>query len=156
MSVLRKIVSSSRALVTTAKDAVRLREIAQVFITHGFGWVIAQLRLRRELGLEDASDERGRAALTSPDTGKRLVGALTELGPTWVKFGQIMSTRPDLLPESIIVELQRLQDDVKPVPFQDPSGEDIASQLERNLPPLTLTILVHPDLRRLAQEMINK
>jgi ubiquinone biosynthesis protein len=130
VSVVRTLVHSSRALVTTAKDAARLRDIAQVFITHGFGWVVAQLRLRRELGVEDHGDGPtiGRTALSSPDTGKRLVKALTTLGPTWVKFGQILSTRPDILPEPIIVELQRLQDDVEHVEFADIDG-----QLQRNL-----------------------
>ncbi len=128
MSVLRTIVHSSRALVTTAKDAARFREIAQVFIRHGFGWVVAQLRLRRELQVEHEGDDLGRAALSSPDTGKRLVKALTTLGPTWVKFGQILSTRPDVIPESIIVELQTLQDAVEPVPFAEVDG-----QLQRNL-----------------------
>ncbi|NVB40058.1 AarF/ABC1/UbiB kinase family protein [Pseudenhygromyxa sp. WMMC2535] len=128
MSVLRTIVHSSRALVTTAKDAVRFREIAQVFITHGFGWVVAQLRLRRELQIEHDGEDLGRAALNSPDTGKRLVKALTLLGPTWVKFGQILSTRHDALPPSIVSELQSLQDDVEHVDI-----EDIHAQLERNL-----------------------
>ncbi|PRP93159.1 putative protein kinase UbiB [Enhygromyxa salina] len=128
MSVLRTIVHSSRALVTTAKDAARFREIAQVFMTHGFGWVVAQLRLRRELQVEHEGEDLGRAAMTSPDTGKRLVKALTTLGPTWVKFGQILSTRPDVLPAAIIAELQTLQDDVEPVLF-----EDIDGQLQRHL-----------------------
>ena len=128
MSVLRTIVHSGRALATTAKDVARFREIAQVFMTHGFGWVVAQLRLRRELEIEHQGQDLGRAALTSPDTGKRLVAALTQLGPTWVKFGQILSTRPDVLAAPIIAELQTLQDDVQPVPF-----EDIDSQLQRNL-----------------------
>jgi ubiquinone biosynthesis protein len=128
VSVLRTIVHSSRALVTTAKDAARFREIAQVFMTHGFGWVVAQLRLRRELQIEHEGEEFGRAALSSPDTGKRLVRALTTLGPTWVKFGQILSTRPDVIPAGIIVELQTLQDDVEAVGFAD-----MDSQLERNL-----------------------
>lgn len=129
VSVLRTIVSSSRALVTGAKDLARLREIARVFWGHGFGWVIAQLKIRRELAVEeDRGESLARIALTSPDTGKRLVAALTELGPTWVKFGQILSTRPDLFPASIISELAILQDAVEPVPF-----EDVKSQLARHL-----------------------
>ncbi|PRQ09173.1 putative protein kinase UbiB [Enhygromyxa salina] len=128
VSVLRTIVHSSRALVTTAKDVVRFREIAQVFMTHGFGWVVAQLRLRRELQIEHEGEDLGSAALTSPDTGKRLVKALTTLGPTWVKFGQILSTRPDLLPGPIIAELETLQDDVERVAF-----DEIDAQLQRNL-----------------------
>ena len=128
MPLLRTIVHSSRALATGAKDAARLREIAAVFVRHGFGWFIAQSRLRRELQLEYEEQEVGRAALASPETGRRLVQALTALGPTWVKFGQILSTRSDILPEPIVNELATLQDAVDPVPF-----EDIDAQLKRQL-----------------------
>lgn len=128
MPLLRTIVHSSRALATGAKDAARLREIASVFIRHGFGWFVAQLKLRRELQLEYDEHEVGRAAMGSPESGRRLVQALTKLGPTWVKFGQILSTRPDVLPLAVTEELARLQDSVDPIPF-----EEIESQLRRNL-----------------------
>ena len=128
MPLLRTIVHSSRALATTAKDAVRLREIAGVFIRHGFGWFVAQLRLRRELQLEYEEHEVGRAALGSPETGRRLVQALTALGPTWVKFGQILSTRPDILPVPVTQELARLQDAVEAITW-----EDVQSQLRAAL-----------------------
>ncbi|MCA9654012.1 MAG: AarF/ABC1/UbiB kinase family protein [Myxococcales bacterium] len=128
MSVLRTLVSSSRALVTGAKEIVRFREIARVFVTHGFGWVFAQLKLRRELQPDFEGVDLTRAALASPDTGKRLVAALTELGPTFVKLGQILSTRTDLLPQVIINELTTLQSNVGPLPF-----EEIEAQLVKNL-----------------------
>lgn len=128
MSVLRTIVSSSRALVTGAKDVNRFREIASAFVTHGFGWVIAQLKLRRELQVEYSGSALTQAVIGSQETGRRLVTVLTGLGPTWVKFGQILSTRPDVLPEPIITELATLQDAVEPIPFAD-----IESQLRRNL-----------------------
>ena len=44
---------------------------------------------------------------------------LDELGPTFVKFGQLLSTRPDVMPPDIIAELRKLQDDVSPIPFED-------------------------------------
>jgi ubiquinone biosynthesis protein len=44
---------------------------------------------------------------------------LDELGPTFVKFGQLLSTRPDIVPQDIVLELQKLQDDVSPIPFAD-------------------------------------
>lgn len=130
VSFLRTIVSSSRALVTGAKDIVRLREIARVFMRHGFGWAVGQLKIRRELQMEKELEgvNLTRAALISPETGKRLVAALTELGPTWVKFGQILSTRPDLFAPALIAELATLQDAVGPIPF-----EDVESQLKAEL-----------------------
>ena len=128
MSVLRSIVTSSRALATGAKDVARFRQIAAVFITHGFGWTISQLRLRRELQVDYSGQELKRLAFASEDTGRRLVAALTELGPTWIKFGQILSTRGELLPASIITQLSTLQDAVKPVPY-----EEIDCQLRRSL-----------------------
>jgi ubiquinone biosynthesis protein len=128
VSVLRTLVSSSRALITGAKEVARFREIASVFITHGFGWVFAQLKLRRELQVELQGTDLTRATLGSPDTGKRLVAALTQLGPTFVKLGQILSTRSDVLPQSILDELATLQDRVEPVPFSE-----IEHQLVRHL-----------------------
>ncbi len=130
MSVLRTIVSSSRALVTGAKDVARFREIAGVFVSHGFGWFFAQLKLRRELQVDYTGADLTRAALSSPDTGKRLVAAFAKLGPTFVKLGQILSTRPDLLPPTILAELTELQDKVSPLAF-----EQVEQQLRHALGP---------------------
>jgi ubiquinone biosynthesis protein len=51
--------------------------------------------------------------------GEKLRKALTELGPTFIKFGQLLSKRPDIVPPPIIAELQKLQGDVKPTPFEE-------------------------------------
>jgi ubiquinone biosynthesis protein len=123
VSVLRTLVSSSRALVTGAKDVARFREIAAVFVRHGFGWFFAQLKLRRELQVEVPEGEAPRSALASSETGKRLVAAFTALGPTFVKLGQILSTRPDLLPPAILAELTCLQDQVSPIEFAAIEGQ---------------------------------
>ncbi len=128
MSLLRTLVSSSRALITGAREVARFQEIARVFIRHGFGWAYGQLRLRRELEVEFEGRELTQATLASPDTGKRLVAAFNELGPTFVKLGQILSTRTDLLPDSITSELATLQENVTRVPFVD-----IESQLVKEL-----------------------
>lgn len=128
MSLLRTLVSSSRALITGAREVARFQEIARVFIRHGFGWAYRQLKVRRELEVEFEGRELTKATLASPDTGKRLVAAFNELGPTFVKLGQILSTRTDLLPESITSELATLQDSVTRVDFAD-----IESQLVKEL-----------------------
>ena len=106
------------------------REISTVFMTHGFGWAIAQLKLRRELQVDFTGADLTRAAVGSPDTGKRLVAAFSKLGPTFVKLGQILSTRPDLLPPGILGELTQLQDQVSPLPF-----DQVVQQLRLALGP---------------------
>lgn len=128
MSLIRSIVSSSRALVSGAKDAARFRQIASVFIKHGFGWAFAHLAQRRELELDVDENTSKEIPLDHRDTGQRLVRALTDLGPTWIKFGQILSTRPDLLPSAITEELANLQDNVRVENFAE-----MDTQLRNNL-----------------------
>jgi ubiquinone biosynthesis protein len=90
----------------------RLSEIAQVAARHGFGYFLKRNRLD---DLAPGAD--GTTTATGSDRGRRLREMLDELGPTFVKFGQLLSTRPDVVPPDIVVELRGLQDDVSPVPF---------------------------------------
>ena len=83
-----------------------MSEIAQVAVRHGFGYFVDG---RRRGGDLNGSTARGR----------HLREMLDELGPTFVKFGQLLSTRPDIVPPDIIAELRSLQDDVRPFPFAD-------------------------------------
>jgi ubiquinone biosynthesis protein len=92
----------------------RLSEIAQVAVRYGFGYFLRRNRLGDLLPWGERQD--GEAAVT--DRGRRLREMLDELGPTFVKFGQLLSTRPDVVPPDIVVELRGLQDDVTPFPFQ--------------------------------------
>ncbi len=92
----------------------RLSEIAQVAVRHGFGYFFHRHRLTDLLpwgAAVDGSDE------TASERGRRLREMLDELGPTFVKFGQLLSTRPDVVPPDIVTELRKLQDDVRPFPF---------------------------------------
>jgi ubiquinone biosynthesis protein len=93
----------------------RLSEIAQVLVRHGFGYVFERHRLTDLLPWRDRT-----AALDGQPSqrGRALRDALDELGPTFVKFGQLLSMRPDVLPPDIIAELRALQDDVRPFPFE--------------------------------------
>jgi ubiquinone biosynthesis protein len=91
----------------------RLSEIAQVAVKHGFGYFFERHRLT------DLFPWISRDGTEIPsDRGRRLREMLDELGPTFVKFGQLLSTRPDIVPPDIVVELQKLQDDVRPIPFE--------------------------------------
>jgi ubiquinone biosynthesis protein len=91
----------------------RLSEIAQVAVKHGFGYFFERHRLTDLFPWID----RDGGAETPSDRGRRLREMLDELGPTFVKFGQLLSTRPDIVPPDIVLELQKLQDDVRPIPF---------------------------------------
>src|SRR5215471_15791124 len=99
-----------------SRNLGRLSEIAQVAVRHGFGYWFDTHRLtdlfpRRHSRLEVDGQPSQR--------GQHLREMLDELGPTFVKFGQLLSTRPDVLPPDIIAELRGLQDDVRPVPLAD-------------------------------------
>ena len=92
----------------------RLSEIAQVAVRHGFGYFFRRHRLTDLLPWGAAADESDEAV---SERGRRLRELLDELGPTFVKFGQLLSTRPDVVPPDIVIELRKLQDDVRPFPF---------------------------------------
>ena len=83
----------------------RVTEIGRVATRHGFGYLLD----RRRSGDGEQDGDRGR----------RLREMFDELGPTFVKFGQLLSTRPDVVPPDIITELRKLQDDVSPVAMED-------------------------------------
>jgi ubiquinone biosynthesis protein len=91
----------------------RLSEIAQVAARHGFGYFLRRNRLGDLLSGNGRDPE-----VSVSDRGRRLREMLDELGPTFVKFGQLLSTRPDVVPPDIVIELRGLQDDVTPFPFE--------------------------------------
>jgi ubiquinone biosynthesis protein len=97
----------------------RLSEIAQVMVRHGFGYFLEAHRLSDLLPGRSAEERLANAAVQGAGSarGQRLREVLDELGPTFVKFGQLLSTRPDIVPPDIVLELRGLQDDVRPVPF---------------------------------------
>jgi ubiquinone biosynthesis protein len=86
----------------------RFSQIGRVLVRHGFGFVFDVRRDRRE--------KKGLQEFLAPNFGVRLRQSLDDLGPTFVKFGQLLSTRSDILPEGVLFELQKLQDTVKPMP----------------------------------------
>jgi ubiquinone biosynthesis protein len=91
-----------------------MSEIAQVAVKHGFGYFFARHRLTDLLpwGTKVVPVDADRS-----HRGQHLREMFDELGPTFVKFGQLLSTRPDVVPPDIILELRKLQDDVTPFPY---------------------------------------
>ena len=112
----------------------RLRLIAQVLTQHGFGYVVARMNLSRYIpgwmvGKRHVKRELEVGAAT---IGRQLRRVCEDLGPTFIKLAQMLTTRPDILPEEIITELSKLQDDVPP--FDTPMAmQIIEEQLGRPL-----------------------
>jgi ubiquinone biosynthesis protein len=111
------------SIIHAARDLARVRDVSAVLMRHGFGEVVVRLGIGRK---SDAPKDS--AAATDPSIAVRLRQVLEELGPSFVKLGQIASTRADVLPQNVIVELRKLQDSVSPVSF-----EEIKARAEQSL-----------------------
>ncbi len=90
------------------RNIKRTHQIFTVFAKYGFGWIVDRLAFKFSFK---------KKRLQKSGIEHRLRLALEGLGPTFVKLGQFLSVRPDLLPQSYIVELSKLQDEVSPLPF---------------------------------------
>ncbi len=132
----------------------RYRQILAVFTRHGFGFALAHLPTE-PLWLRDLYPYPKQERASLPFHFRQ---ALEELGPAFVKLGQVLSTRPDLLPPDYIVELSKLQDEVPPVGW--PEIEQVLThELDRpldevfeeiNTRPLASASLAQVHLARLA------
>ncbi|MFB6263367.1 MAG: ABC1 kinase family protein [Bradymonadaceae bacterium] len=125
---------------TAVQDIRRLREISSVLTRHGFDAFARSAGLERfldngtegRLEEDDEGVDRPEELIESEDQeddpAVRFRNVLEDLGPTFVKFGQILSTRPDILPPEFIEELKKLQDRVPPM-----ERDDVEEQIEANL-----------------------
>lgn len=94
-------------------NAVRVKEIFSVFAKHGFADLVNQLDLPAGIPRRFRSEPGPRRS-----RWERIRLAAEELGPAWVKFGQLLSMRPDLIPHPLILELRKLQSAVPAVSFE--------------------------------------
>ncbi len=104
----------------TYRHMKRYHEIAAVLFKYGFGDLIANSHIEKYLNMGKKfipGTQVKEAIYLSRWERIRLV--IEELGPTFIKFGQIMSNRPDMLPEPLLAELEKLQDEVPPMPLED-------------------------------------
>src|SRR5690625_2655927 len=104
----------------------RYQEIINTFIKNGLSHVLYRIGLTDKSNSKKDDDEKLDGNLTN--IGEKLRNSLQSLGPTFIKLGQIASSRRDLVPEQIAVELEKLQDDVKSFPY-----EKVKEIIEREL-----------------------
>ena len=121
------------SIVSAVRDLGRLRQIYVVLVRHGFGEVAQRLGLggrgrgpqEQDASAENepsealAEVERGEEERRRISLPERVRLVCMDLGPSFVKLGQIASTRPDVLPAEWIVELKKLQDSVNPLPSKE-------------------------------------
>lgn len=111
-------------LSSTYHHAKRYKQIIDILIKYGFGYIVEKVGIILPVGTARPSP-KSEDKLT---TAQKVVMMLQELGPTFIKLGQVLSTRPDIIPSNYIKELKRLQDDVAPFGF-----ETVKRQIEEEL-----------------------
>jgi len=116
-------------MLNAARDLGRVQDIASVLIRYGFGSFV------RVLGIGSVLERAGRVLhwqhaeeFVKLDPPQRVRRALEELGPTFIKLGQILATRVDLFPPQYIAEFEKLLDQAPPVPF-----DDLLPQIEEDI-----------------------
>ncbi len=110
------MITELRSAVEFATQIPRYKEIIAVLFKYGFADVLKLVILQQVLGMEKAVLETHESGLLAKPPEERLRLAMEELGPTFIKFGQILSSRRDLIDDKYYVELCKLQDNVPTFP----------------------------------------
>jgi ubiquinone biosynthesis protein len=115
-------------ILQTFRHLRRYQQIARILTRYGFGHILTQLGIGRAItpGLERLRFSSSEILRATPPERVRMV--IEELGPTFIKLGQILSTRNDIIPADYVAELEKLQDTVPPTDFAL-----IQEQVEREL-----------------------
>lgn len=97
----------------------RYRQILGILFRYGFGDLVERLKIDQyiEIGLQMISRQR-RENMEKMTRAERIRLLFEELGPTFIKFAQILSTRPDIIPADVIREFEKLQDEVPAFPYE--------------------------------------
>ena len=103
---------------STYRQLNRYRQIVSVLAKYGFGDLVDRVRLWEHVNVERRLFHRRDGEFSQLSRAERLRLGLEELGPTFVKLGQVLSTRSDLLSQDYIGELEKLQERVPPFPYE--------------------------------------
>lgn len=133
------------------EEIARFRQVGEILLKNGLGFLVERLELGRFLPAwrrRSSESERLVARLSVPERVRR---TLEELGPTYIKLGQVLSTRPDLLPPEYISQLSLLLDSAPAVP-----AKDVRSQLENELGQVTENIFAELNWEPIASASIGQ
>jgi ubiquinone biosynthesis protein len=117
-----------------ARSLRRYRQIVSILLKYGFDQILGQMRVFTRLRIRRKAPEKV-VGLEKLTYAQRIRLALEELGPTFVKLGQVLSMRPFLIPLDLALELTKLQDQVGPFPFPQAKQiveEELESPLEEH------------------------
>lgn len=134
--------------ITLFGNTKRATQISTILVRHGFGELLSRIGL---------SNLRKSAKADEPDVKHRITFAerlrltLQDLGPSFIKLGQIVSTRPDIIPEDVITELKKLQDAVPPITY-----EEVRDTIESTLGSPIDDVFTHFDTEPLASASIGQ
>ena len=103
----------------TYRQIARYGEMMSVLIKYGLGDLLSTFRPALHLPFKSGASSRAPSSVNTLSRGDRIRMAFVELGPTFIKLGQFMSNRPDVVPPEIIVALRQLQDNVAPFPAEE-------------------------------------
>lgn len=141
------------AVLRRFRNLRRVQQIVSAFARHGFGDVVSRLRLGSlvpaTLRASRSEDDEAARAAARLSVGERFRLICETLGPTFIKLGQVMATRPDLVPPQIVLELSKLHDEVPPFPTVD-----LMKVIEADLGPAAGTLLADVEERPLAAASI--
>jgi len=116
------VITQFRSAIEFAAQLPRYNEIIRVLFKYGFADVLKLVALQRIMGVESAELQTHESGLLARPPEERLRLALEELGPTFIKFGQILSSRRDLVDDAYYRELCKLQDSVPTFPGREAKG----------------------------------
>jgi ubiquinone biosynthesis protein len=111
----------------------RIRQVIHVFVRHGFGHIVTSVGLKRYIPFRRERVDEFEPATDKATAHVRLRQAFEELGPTFIKLGQLLSGRPDLVTATFADEFKHLRDEVPPFPFEqarDRIEEDLGCRLD--------------------------
>lgn len=113
------------------RHARRYRQITSTLLKHGLGYLVHRMGLETLVPLPVSYSLQKCERESDSCLADKLTRALTDLGPAYVKLGQLLSTRSDILSPGFIEELEKLQDKVEPFPF-----DQVKEQIEAEIGPI--------------------